>query len=289
MSMLYIMLLSVLLLSTHVFNLQPSTFNLQPQTNIHSIKFKPSLDHFKSPRATSCVSGDSLHLQANRQLPSTMPECSVNPDPGDSEMIWSFSASHLSHEIAQLPAMQSPTDQQLFSAQDTLKYNLQTEQYPFIKGHVVNILVDMCRSRGPPPMPRENQDFDDAVIGFDRFLKGWNEEQGNLGFLCCPARIGKLLDRDYVWVVTQTMVSFEDLALWAMHTMCTYKVYPGFWGRKILTLKGRTQKICQHCHNYSPEVTSPKFSRQLKTAITYITPHNPCLVALHKPKRVLES
>jgi hypothetical protein len=53
---------------------------------------------------------------------------------------------------------------------------------------------------------------------------------GNLG---TPSSHGdhKLLDRDHVWVVTQTMVIFEHLALWAAHTLLTYKVYPGFWGR----------------------------------------------------------
>jgi hypothetical protein len=69
--------------------------------------------------------------------------------------------------------------------------------------------------------------------GCDGFHKGWNEEWGNLRRPCSHARIGKLLDRDYVWVVTQTMVSFENLALWAVHILLTYKVYPGFWGRKF--------------------------------------------------------
>jgi hypothetical protein len=68
-------------------------------------------------------------------------------------------------------------------------------------------------------------------------LKGWNEEWGSLQLPCSRARIGRLLDRDYVWAVTQTMVSFENLALWAVLTVCSYKVYPGFWGRRLLSFK----------------------------------------------------
>jgi len=64
-----------------------------------------------------------------------------------------------------------------------------------------------------------------------QLLKGWNERCGNLGFLIFHARVGKLLDRDYVWVMTQTMVSVEYLALWAKHAVLAYSVYPGFWGR----------------------------------------------------------
>ena len=44
------------------------------------------------------------------------------------------------------------------------------------------------------------------------------------------ARIGQLFDRDYVWVVTRTMVSFKNLALWAVNNVLAYKVYPGYWG-----------------------------------------------------------
>jgi hypothetical protein len=73
----------------------------------------------------------------------------------------------------------------------------------------------------------------------DGLLKGWNEEWGSLQLPCSRARIGKLLDRDYVWAVTQTMVSFENLALWAVHTVRYYKVYPGFWGRRFLSFKSR--------------------------------------------------
>jgi hypothetical protein len=65
------------------------------------------------------------------------------------------------------------------------------------------------------------------------FPKGRNVEWGSLQDPSFHhARIGQLFDRDYVWVVTQTMVSFENLALWAVHNVLTYKVYPGFWGRK---------------------------------------------------------
>jgi hypothetical protein len=65
------------------------------------------------------------------------------------------------------------------------------------------------------------------------FLKGWDEEWEHLQDPSFHhARIGQLYDRDYFWAVTQTMVSFENLASWAVHNVLTYKVYPGFWGRK---------------------------------------------------------
>jgi hypothetical protein len=110
----------------------------------------------------------------SRQLSSIMPECSVNPNLGDLEMIWNSLASHLSQQ---------------------------------------------------------------ATI--DGLPKGWNEEWGSLQLPCSRARIGELLRRDYVWAVTQTMVSFENLALWAVHTVRYYKVYPGFWGRRFLSFKSR--------------------------------------------------
>jgi len=76
--------------------------------------------------------------------------------------------------------------------------------------------------------------MDAWLLGFDGFPKGRN---GELVWLHDPsfhhARIGQLFDRDYVWVVTQTMVSFANLTLWAVHNMLTYKVYPGYWGRKL--------------------------------------------------------
>jgi len=76
----------------------------------------------------------------------------------------------------------------------------------------------------------------DSDIGHNGLLKARKQEWGNLRLLCFHARIGKLLDRDYVWVVTQTMVSFENLALWAKHSVLTYKVYPGYWGRPNFVL-----------------------------------------------------
>jgi hypothetical protein len=75
--------------------------------------------------------------------------------------------------------------------------------------------------------------FDIPEPNSDELLNGWNEEWGNLRLPFFHARIGKLLGRDYVWVVTQTMVSYEQLALWAVYTALTYKVYPGFWGRSL--------------------------------------------------------
>jgi hypothetical protein len=40
------------------------------------------------------------------------------------------------------------------------------------------------------------------------------------------AEISKLFERDYVWAVTQTMVSFNVQTLWLV-----FGVYPDFWGR----------------------------------------------------------
>ena len=126
----------------------------------------------------------------NRQLSSIMLECSVNPNLGDSEMIWNSSASYLLHYTTKVCTMQH------------LKH-----------------LMQLAKHRRNP------------VYSVDRLPKGWNKEWGSLQLPCSRARIGKLLDRDYVWAVTQTMVSFGNLALWAVHTLRYYKVYPGFWGR----------------------------------------------------------
>jgi len=180
----------------------------------------------------------------NRQLSSTMPEFSVNPDPGDSETIWNPSASHLLHDIAQLLAMQSPANQQIFSAQNHIQRKLQSLKQQalfFIKeGTKVLKQVNLLETDAPITVCG-----DDAEIICDRLLKGWNEEWGNLRLPCFHARIGKLLGRDYVWVVTQTMASLNDLTLWAVHTVHTYKVYPGFWGRKLLIPRGRTSRFIE--------------------------------------------
>ncbi|KAF8852213.1 hypothetical protein BDZ45DRAFT_116729 [Acephala macrosclerotiorum] len=64
-----------------------------------------------------------------------------------------------------------------------------------------------------------------TIYRIGEFLKGRYKEWGSLGIRPFRAKIGQLFDRDYVWVVTQTMV------LWAMHNVVAYKVYPGFWGR----------------------------------------------------------
>jgi hypothetical protein len=75
------------------------------------------------------------------------------------------------------------------------------------------------------------------LLTIDGLFKGRDREWGSLGIPVFHARIGKLFDRDYVWAVAQTMVSFENLALWAVHNVLTYKVYPGFWGRMMRTLR----------------------------------------------------
>lgn len=74
------------------------------------------------------------------------------------------------------------------------------------------------------------------LLTIDGLFKGRDREWGSLGIPDFHARVGKLFDRDYVWVVTQTMVSFDKLALWALHNVLTYRVYPGFWGRILRRL-----------------------------------------------------
>lgn len=130
-------------------------------------------------------------------------ECPVNPNSGEVEIIWNSSMSHPPHDIAQLSFTQNGSDKRIdftFKSQDTNGWSY----------------------RDPD---------DGRSCGCAGLLEGCNEEWGNLRLPLFHARISKLLDRDYVWVVTQTMVSFENLALWAVHNMLTYKVYPGFWGR----------------------------------------------------------
>lgn len=77
--------------------------------------------------------------------------------------------------------------------------------------------------------------YDSAWPGCSEFLKGWdwNPEWGSLNNQFLHAMIGKLFDRDDVSVDTQTVVSFENQALWAVHIVLAYKVYPGFWGRVL--------------------------------------------------------
>jgi len=145
------------------------------------------------------------------QLQPAIPECSVNLNSGDSEIIWNSSASHLSHNMLVQPLVkESPTDEALSSL--------------------------MCSIHWTDPLGEFPQGFTGTITFSleDRLFKGRNVEWGNLRLPFFRARICKLLDRDYVWVVTQTMVSFESLALWAVHTVLTYKVYPGFWGRRLV-------------------------------------------------------
>jgi len=175
----------------------------------------------------------------NEQLSSTMPECSVNPDPGDSETIWNPSASHLSYDIAQLPAVH----QQVPYTQDHIQRKLQSlKQQPLFfiiqEGTKVLKQVNLLETDAPITVCG-----DDAGRICHRLLKGWNEECRNLRPPCSHARIGKLLDRDYIWVVTLIMVVLKVLTLWALHTVRTYKVYPGFWGRKLLIPRGRTLRF----------------------------------------------
>lgn len=130
--------------------------------------------------------------------PLTTFECPMYPNSGQNVIIWPW-ASHPLHSIVQTVFKQGPSD---------------LKKFPFPKKQVIQDMIDWL--------------YIDTGSSFScvGFLKGWNKEWG-----CSHSRIAKLLDRDYVWVATQTMVSSENFALWAKHEMLTYKVYPGFWGR----------------------------------------------------------
>jgi hypothetical protein len=165
-----------------------------------------------------------------------MLECSVNPNLGDLEMIWNSSASHLSHYTILKHQLQLLKHQRNPSARDPKMLLQRRMQFSSNMG---------CFNEN---LEQEAKFFQEEtkvlmqwtpVYSVDRLPKGWNKEWGSLQLPCSRARIGKLLDRDYVWAVTQTMVSFENLALWAVHTLRYYKVYPGFWGRRLLSFKSR--------------------------------------------------
>jgi len=122
-----------------------------------------------------------------------MPKCPVDPNPGSSDIIYDYLASH--------PSPETLLREDSFTATDPTYDNVGRQ---WIMG------------------------LDERFLDSDGFLKGWNFDwEGTPS----THRDGKLLYRDHVWVVTQTMVIFEHLALWAAHTSLTYKVYPGFWGR----------------------------------------------------------
>jgi len=172
-----------------------------------------------------------------------MPEYTVNPNPGNSKAIWNSSASHLSKDIVQPPAMQPPTYQEFvlsFDRGGTCGYSrlligkiekeppvVPSSFAPSKSFHHGHRCLETCKSKN-----ELNREYGPLFFNCDRLLKGQNEEWGSLRLPFFHARIGKLFDRDYVWVVTQTMVSFDQLALWAVRT-ALYKVYPGFWGRLL--------------------------------------------------------
>jgi len=168
----------------------------------------------------------------------------VNPNPGDSKAIWNSSASHLSQGIVQPPAMQPSTYQEFVLSFDgggargysRLLIERIEKEPPVVPSsfapsksfHREQRCLETCKSKN-----ELNREYGPLFFSCDRLLKGQNEQWGSLRLPFFHARIGKLFDRDYVWVVTQTMVSFENLALWALRTALplSYKVYPGFWGR----------------------------------------------------------
>jgi hypothetical protein len=137
-----------------------------------------------------------------RQVRFELPENDTNPNLGGLETIWNSSASH--------PPSHHQVNKDRYYSQGAAG-----ELYATYAG--ATLLVEA-----------------DVFLAHHGFLKGRNEEWEILQDPSFPhARIGQLFDRDYVWVVTQTMVSFKNLALWAVHNVFTYKVYPGFWGRKL--------------------------------------------------------
>lgn len=68
---------------------------------------------------------------------------------------------------------------------------------------------------------QENSMWPSACSGSDNvLLKGRNSGWGNLRSQLYHARIDRLLDGDYVWAATQTMVSFVTQASWAARWRC---------------------------------------------------------------------
>jgi hypothetical protein len=192
-------------------------------TLTRSIRSDPS---FPAKEATQV----SNSLSYYEQLPPTTPECSVNPNLGGSETILDSSVSHLSpNMLKQSPVTESPTSESWFDLKGfatsiRLRQIFINEAYQdILKKESSSLEAFGQQNAGPITFSLQ-----------DRLRKGWNKECGNLRLRRSRSRMGKLLDRDYVWVVTQTMVSFENWALWVVHTVLTYKVYPGFWGRNIL-------------------------------------------------------
>jgi len=198
-----------------------------------------SIFHAKESKRTPI-----LDSQCEQQSP-TMPKCPVDPNPGSSEIISDYLASHPSPETL---------------LQSFVKLGPRCEPRHVSQWIVHGKTVIRWREdASTAPGPTYEFIVHRSELNSDGFRKGWNEYWENLEFLStqlseainsmfrwyhgaanCYVYLaddsrrhcrGKLLDRDCVWVVTQTMVIFEHLTLWAAHAMLTYKVYPGFWGR----------------------------------------------------------
>jgi hypothetical protein len=188
-----------------------------------------------------------IYSSSNMSL--SVPQCrlvanATDFDPGDPETIWNSTASHLSKKLLTRHYFQWPFDNFAFDdfAFDDFAFWVEIQQ------------INSPRFWLPSPTAKELGLTSLHVVSgqgkseFIRLLKGRNEEWGSLWAPPSCARIDHLFDRDHVWVVTQTMVSIETLALWAMHAMQAYKVYPGFWGRLLLTSSSKdghlTTKMC---------------------------------------------
>jgi hypothetical protein len=97
-------------------------------------------------------------------VPRALTGFSVNPDPGDSKIIWSSQASHPLCEIEGYTCYFAP----------------------------------QAHTHSPQ-------------LTYSGFCKGCYREWGDFRFPCSFARIGKLSDQDFVWIMTQTMVSLREL------------------------------------------------------------------------------
>ncbi|CZR66365.1 uncharacterized protein PAC_16266 [Phialocephala subalpina] len=139
----------------------------------------------------------------------------TNLGPGDPETIWNSMASHL------------PQGEPLFRCTSRFSFTPTQKQ-----SRESRFLQSFCRSYRMKI--RYEVRNEPEVDEHGRSSKGWDEEWGSFWVPIFHSRIGQLFDRDHVWAVTQTMVSLETLALWAMHNVYAFKVYPGFWGRLLL-------------------------------------------------------
>ncbi len=218
----------------HLFNRQIH----QELDKIHSpndhniVHFHGFLNSFFPAKEDKRTSNSDLQY---KQKSPAIPKCPVNPNPGSSEIICNSSASHPSQDTL-LPPFMTPRQRSVSLGSHGRVARVFSPSQFFIPGKDASIASGSTNDI----IGSHRTDLDS-----DGFLKGWNENWENFIFFPNYPRIDKLLDRDHVWVVTQTMVIFEYLALWALHALLTYKVYPGFWGRANLYYTSETGLMIQ--------------------------------------------